>query len=323
MKQPQRYYNKALTEFMLIIASNSKGGVIAEKGAIQNIQEFEAKWARHNSVVQVNDITKVQPKAVPQMNTGYESVMGASSEAFEKVTGINENFFGVSSSPNETALLQRQRIKQASTLLAPYVDTVDFYMKRQARLMLSFMRLLMESNEGDLFNIKDDQGNIIFESVSKKYLADEYSVIISEAPETDAQKDYYANVLIQLGQSLQTVGDVQRANTIFSIAIKQLPIQEKDKQQVVEALQGDTPIDPRLVEQLQGQIQQLLSEKSQLEDAKKIVEIDKGRADIEEKYRNMQSKDLDDAEKEEDIEKKALENDLLAVKPVTEINATI
>jgi hypothetical protein len=201
MKQPQRYYNKSLTEFMLIIASNSKGGVIAEKGAIGNIQEFEAKWARHNSVVEVNDITKIMPKAAPQMNTGYEAVMMASSEAFQKVTGINETFFGVSSSPNETAILQRQRIKQATTLLAPYVDTVVFYTKRQARLLLSFMRMLMESDEGSLFNTKDDDGNIIFESVSKKYLADEYSIIISEAPETDAQKDYYANTLIQLGQS--------------------------------------------------------------------------------------------------------------------------
>ena len=37
----------------------------------------------------------------------------------------------------------------------------------------------------------------------------------------------------------------------------------------------------------------------------------------------MQSKDLDDQETQEDIEKKAIENDLLAIKPVSEVNATI
>jgi hypothetical protein len=281
MKQPQRYYNKSLTEFMLIIASNSKGGVIAEKGAIGNIQEFEAKWARHNSVVEVNDITKIMPKAAPQMNTGYEAVMMASSEAFQKVTGINETFFGVSSSPNETAILQRQRIKQATTLLAPYVDTVVFYTKRQARLLLSFMRMLMESDEGSLFNTKDDDGNIIFESVSKKYLADdesvskkyladEYSIIISEAPETDAQKDYYANTLIQLGQSKQATGDIAGADRIFSVAIKQLPLLEKDKQEVIKALEGEG-LDPEK-QQMQMTIEQgkqiMETMQKQLEDMK-------------------------------------------------------
>ena len=323
MKQPQRYYNKALTEFMFIIASNSKGGVIARKGAIGNIQEFEAKYARSSSVVEVNDLDGVRPKATPQMNTGYEAIMGLSGDAFEKVTGINETFFGVSASGNETALLQRQRVKQATTLLAPYVDAVDLYMKEQARLMLSFMRLLAEANEGDLFNVKDDEGNIIFESVSRRYLADEYAITISEAPETDAQKDYYANVLIKLGDSLQTVGQVDRANQIFAIAIKQLPLLEKDKQEVITALQGDTPIDPRLVQQLQNQVQQLLSQKSQIEDAKNISDIQKTTVETRSALRDIQSKDLDDGEKMEDIEKKSIENDLMAMKPIQEVNVTI
>jgi hypothetical protein len=286
MKQPQRYYNKSLTEFMLIIASNSKGGVIAEKGAIGNIQEFEAKWARHNSVVEVNDITKIMPKAAPQMNTGYEAVMMASSEAFQKVTGINETFFGVSSSPNETAILQRQRIKQATTLLAPYVDTVVFYTKRQARLLLSFMRMLMESDEGSLFNTKDDDGNIIFESVSKKYLADEYSIIISEAPETDAQKDYYANTLIQLGQSKQATGDIAGADRIFSVAIKQLPLLEKDKQAVIRALEGEG-LDPEK-QQMQMTIEQ----------GKQMM------ASMQEQLKNMKNQ-LDDKQAELTIKAKA------------------
>lgn len=323
MKQPQRYFNKSLTEFMYILASNAKGGVIAQKGAIGNIQEFEAKYARNNSVVEVEDLNGVRDKAKPQMTTGYEFVMQQSGESFSKVTGINETFFGINASGNETAILQRQRVKQATTLLSPYVDSVTLYMKEDARMMLSYMRMLNDLNEGDSFLVDSDDGRKNLQPISQKYLSDEYLIAISEAPETDAQRDYYANVLISLAQSFLSVGDVKTASSVYTIAIDQLPIDQKDKIKLSEALNGQQAPDPAMVAQMKAQLDKATSDRAMLENQKIATDIQKGRAEVEKVIAGIRTSQFENAESIEDIERKAIENDLLSVKPMQEIDVNI
>lgn len=326
LRDPQRYYNKSLTEIMLIIANNSRGGVIYEEDAIDNIQRFEQQWAQMNAAVRVNAGAlsggKIQPKAQPHMQTGYEQVLATSQEAMGKVTGIDESFFGAIAGGNETAMLQRQRIKQATTVLACYVDAITLYTKEQARIMLDFMRLLVQSSEGRLFPIEDDEGNRIFERMSSDFFVDEYDIMISEQPDTPVQREYYTQTLITMAQSMQAIGD-PRYLQMYAAAVKYMPIPNKDKTSIIDVLVGQQPVDPAVVQQLEAKVQELEGETMRLANTKLAVDISKTQAEVQRILNELPKIVAETAKTNEEVEKVALENDLMAIQPINNINVNI
>lgn len=325
MRDPQRYYNKSLTELMLIIASNSRGGVIYETDAVDNVQQFEAKWAKTNAAVGVNpgalQNNKIREKAMPHLNTGYEGLIQTSGDALSKVTGIDESFFGAIAGGNETAMLQRQRIKQATTTLACYIDSVTLYQKEQARLMLSFMRLLAENSAGQMFKASDDNGDQIFEYISTDFFADEYDITVGEAPETSVQKDYYTQTLIQMAQSMQAIGD-PRYLQMYAAAVKYMPIPQRDKNNITQILEAQEQVNPQLVVQLQQQIEALTSKQAQVQQNKVIADTQKVLAEIQKTQADIRKTKAETDNTIEDTEQKAIENDLMD-KEVYETKVTI
>jgi hypothetical protein len=89
MKEPVLYYNKALTELMFIIGANSKGGVLVEKGAVDDIQRFEQQYAKTDATIVVNDgaVTagRIKAKREPFLPTGYESIVQLSDASINDV----------------------------------------------------------------------------------------------------------------------------------------------------------------------------------------------------------------------------------------------
>jgi len=53
LREPSKYANKALTEMLYVIASNSKGGVLYEKGAVRNSARFEQQYASTKGAIEV------------------------------------------------------------------------------------------------------------------------------------------------------------------------------------------------------------------------------------------------------------------------------
>lgn len=330
MREPQRYYNKALTELLLIIASNARGGVAYEESAVDNIAEFEASWAQFNTATRVGDGAisgkKIMPKATPHMNTGYEQIIAMSGENFGLVTGIDESFFGVTGGGNETAMLQRQRIKQVMTAMACYFDSADLYLKEQARLMLSFMRLLAESSSGQMFRIFDPDGNMMFERIDEQFFAEEYQITVGEIPETPVQKEYYTQTLITMAQSMQAIGD-PRYTRMYAAAVKYMPIPERDKKNIIEVLIGEKQISEeelkQIVEPLQAQIQQMQGQQAQLGASKMAADIEKVRADTVKAIEDAKKTTADIDKVLEDTEAKAIENDIMAMKDYDDVNVNI
>lgn len=326
LRDPQRYYNKSLTEIMLIIANNSRGGVMYEESAITNIQEFEDRWARMNAAVKVADGAlsggRIMPKATPHLQTGYEEILAASNAAMGQVTGIDESFFGAITGGNETAMLQRQRIKQATTALACYMDNIVLYTREQARLMIDYIRLLAQSSEGSMFRMEDDEGNVILERVSTEYMAEEYDIVIGEMPDTATQKEYYTQTLITMAQSMQAIGD-PRYLQMYAAAVKYMPIQSRDKAAIIETLVGKEQIDPNMVAQMQNRIQELESQAAQLEMAKRQADIGETVAKTETQRVEALRKQAEIGRIVEDTDRVAIENDLMAIAPENQVNVNI
>lgn len=160
MMEPQKYYNKFLTELIFVIAANSKGGVIIEDDSVEDIEEFEEQYARTDGVCVVREGTvsngKIMPKRLAFQPTGYEQLIQLAGTAIPEVAGVDKSFLGSSENKLESAVLQRQRIRQVVSRLASYVDSIMLCQKEHAEMMLDLMRVYGQNNEGEMFRLTGD-----------------------------------------------------------------------------------------------------------------------------------------------------------------------
>lgn len=270
MKQPVLYKNKALTELMFIIGANSKGGVMYEAGSIEDVQDFETKYAKTDSVIEVAEGAlsegRIKDKRAPFAPTGYESVIEIAGAALGDVTGLDKTFLGSSENKMETAALQKRRIRQVMSGLAGFFDNLTLYAKDQGRMMLDYMRVYAENNDGGLFRLVGKDGRNRFLQISSDKLAAEYDVAIQEAPESPEDKQEYAVIISSIGDKV-AVFNQSAALACYGISIKYLPLEEQDKLQLMQALQPQQqkPIDPQYVQQLEAQVKALMGQVTQSE----------------------------------------------------------
>lgn len=264
MMEPIRYYCKALTELMYTIATNAKGGKMIEDDAVDDISDFEADYNRTDSVVVVRPGAlsggKIQDKRTPYQPTGYEDIIQLSDKSISDVTGIDPTFLGNSQNKLETALLQRQRIRQVTASLAPLFDSITAYQEEDARFMLDLMRIYAENNQGMLVRILGQQDGQTFMRLSKDAFFAEYDIDIQETLQTPEEKGEQAQLLVTIAQGLIQAGD-PAGKVALAAAIKGLGLEDEDAQMLRKALAP--PDDPR-VAQLQQQVQQLTSQQAQI-----------------------------------------------------------
>lgn len=252
MRMPSQYANKAFTEMLYVIASNSKGGVLYETSAITDIKKFERDYTRNDAAVQVADGAlangRIQPKAQAALPSGYESILSYSDSIFPSVTGVNLEMLGMADNGQVSGILEKQRVKQAISALATYFDSIGLYQIEHARLMLCFFRILAENSPRRLVPIITQEGARRFEQMLKDKMADEYQIDIGEAPDSPTQKDERAKVMMEFSAATAMLG----INT-YAIAAKYLPIKQDDMQQLLEILQPKSPPppDPIMVEREQ------------------------------------------------------------------------
>ncbi|CAB4214499.1 hypothetical protein UFOVP1454_45 [uncultured Caudovirales phage] len=250
LKQPARYANKALTEMLYVIASNSKGGVMYEESAVENPAKFEQQWATTKAAIQVNDGAlaggKIQPKAQASLPNGYENIYTISTQSLGEVTGINKEFLGNSNNTQVSGLLESQRINQVVSTLACYFDSIASYQKEHAQLMITYIRILAENSEGRLVKIIGADGAVKFDVITSKKLADEYDVDISESPTTATQRQETTQMMITMADKLAALG-----MNIYPVAVQYLPIKQADKQKLLEILTPAAP-DPQAQAQKQA-----------------------------------------------------------------------
>ncbi len=280
LRDPALYFNKALTELLWVIASQAKGGVMAERGAIDDVASFEAKYAKTDSVAIVNDgaLQKgmIKPKREGYQSTGIETIIEASNSAMPEVSGIDKTFLGSSENKAETSSLQRQRIKQVTSTLATFFDSITLYQRESAKNLLPFLKILAENNDGSLFKAIDDDGTTMYLQLSRSNFIDEYDIHIIEAPDSPTQKQETGAALESIAQTLMASPDptaFQAGIKALAAAIKLMPIDFVDRQSIIKALSPqEGEVDPAYVKKLEMQVHQLMDEGNKAEVSKKLTE---------------------------------------------------
>ncbi len=240
LREPSKYSNKALTEILYTIASNSKGGVMYEESAVDDPERFEEQYASTIAAIRVNDGAlsggTIQPKAEAALPTGYENVLEIAKKAMFETTGVNPEFLGSSENKQVSALLEAQRIEQVTSTLANYFDSILLFQKENGQLIFTYMRILSENNPQMMFSVIGEDNTISYRRVDPDALTSEYEIDVQEAPTSPAQKDQNLTVLMKYAQEVALLGI-----NVYPTLVDELPISQRKKQELIQAMSPKQP----------------------------------------------------------------------------------
>ncbi|HUU46029.1 MAG TPA: hypothetical protein VM118_09865, partial [Acidobacteriota bacterium] len=208
MKDPQKFANKCFSQILDIINKNAKGGIMAEKTAVDDPRELEEKWARPDAVHWVRDGAisgnKIQAKPMPAYPQGLDRLMTFSLDNVMESAGMSQEMLGLSQSTQQAGVVEYQRRQQGLVVLAPYFDALRLYRKVQGRVLLSFIRDYL--SDGRLIRIMGEDGREQYQPLNRGVEATSYDIIVDEAPTSPNQKEKVSAILNTMLPNLTAVG---------------------------------------------------------------------------------------------------------------------
>ena len=316
MMQPQEYYNKALTELMFTIAANSKGGVMIEEDAVEDVADFESKWAQTDAVITMRSGSlaagKVQQKTQGAVPTGLENIIQLS-EMSISAAGVDPAFLGNISEQQDSGILFKRRIRQIISKMARYMDSITLYQKEDARLCADLIRVWVENNAGEWMRITGEDNKDAFIQVSEDMLTAEYDISIQEASQTNEDRQETSSMLGLYGDKLAATGNMAAAAAFYAESIQNTNLDSDAKNRLIKVLQPQDKqqIDPAYVRQLEQQLQVLQNAQTQAQ--VKLIEAEtelaKARAVTEQS--NASQKHASMIKTMEEASKIGAENDII------------
>lgn len=202
MADPQRFVNKLYSEVMHIFRTNAKGGLAVESGAVEDIVEFEKSWAQGDAITWVNDGAlsggRILPKTAPPIPVAVFQMMEFARDMVRACTGVNEEILGIAGR-EQPGVLEAQRKQAAYGILGPYFDGFRRYIRNWGVLFLGQMRAYLPKSM--LVRIVEE-GAQRYVDLAYTMEAEEYDVVVDEAPTTPNQKAKVAAVLLPVMQQL-------------------------------------------------------------------------------------------------------------------------
>jgi hypothetical protein len=202
MMDPQRFTNKLYSEILHIVRTNANGGLLMEEDAVADIKNFEGTWAAADKITWVRPGSlsnaqgpKVTPKTPPPISPSLFQLMEFAKDMIQACTGVNEEILGLVGR-EQPGVLEQQRKQAAYGLLSTFFDAKRRYQREQGRLLLAQMRLYLPDDK--LVRIVD-KGTAAYVPLARTLEAQEYDIIVDEAPAGPNQK---AKVMAVLGPLL-------------------------------------------------------------------------------------------------------------------------
>lgn len=197
MKDPQRWANKWLAQMMHIMNSNSKGGLLAEKGAFENQRDAEASWADPSAITWMNDGAimggKVKEKSPAQFPVGFQQLTEFAISSIRDTSGVSVEMLGLREA-GQAASLEAQRRQAGMTILQPFFDSLKHYRERQGRVMLHYIQ--EDLSDGRLIKIVGEEGAQYVPLV--RQATSDYDIIVDDAPSSPNQKEAAWAMMMQM-----------------------------------------------------------------------------------------------------------------------------
>lgn len=193
---PQRWINKFFSSMADVVASQAKGGLLAESDAFANKQRAEEDWADPRSIVWMNPggMEKIKERTSAGIPAGFSQLLQFTVESLPHVAGINLEFLGMAAR-EQPGVLEHQRKQAAISTLAEFFNAMRLYRKQQGRILLKFIDTYL--TDGRLVRIVGkDQAQYV--PLMRLPDAFKYDVVVDEAPNSPDQKARTWDALTQI-----------------------------------------------------------------------------------------------------------------------------
>ncbi|EJF92652.1 portal protein [Bartonella tamiae] len=198
-KDPQRWSNKFFSQVMFLLNSQSKGGLLAERGAFDNDRQAEESWAKADVITWVkNGYLKsggIQPKPASQFPAGFFQLFNEAKEALTQVTGLSAEFIGTRE-VNQAGVLESQRRQSSLNLLAQLFDNLKTYRKRQGQIVLYLIQNFL--SDGRLIRIVGENKQQYVPLTREAVANIQYDIIVDDAPTSPNEKERTFAIIQQL-----------------------------------------------------------------------------------------------------------------------------
>lgn len=200
-KDPQRWANKFFSQVMYLLNSQSKGGILAERGAFDDDRQAEESWARADAITwtKQNALAGAQPriqqKPVAQFPVGFFQLFNEAKDAIAQVTGLSPEFIGTRE-VNQPGILESQRRQSSLNLLASLFDALRRYRRRQGQIMLFLIQNYL--SDGRLIRIVGDDKKQYVPLTHQNVANQRYDVIVDDAPTSPNEKERTFAIIQQM-----------------------------------------------------------------------------------------------------------------------------
>ncbi|CAM1630764.1 Phage P22-like portal protein [Bartonella apihabitans] len=200
-KDPQRWANKFFSQVMYLLNSQSKGGILAERGAFDDDRQAEESWARADAITWTKQNAlagqnaRIQPKPVAQFPVGFFQLFNEAKEAISDVTGLSSEFIGTRE-VNQPGVLESQRRQSSLNLLASLFDALRRYRKRQGQIMLYLIQNYL--SDGRLIRIVGDDNKKYVPLTHEAVANRQYDIIVDDAPTSPNEKERTFAIIQQM-----------------------------------------------------------------------------------------------------------------------------
>lgn len=251
MIDPQKWANKFFSQFLHIINTNAKGGLVIEKGATDNLRKLKDDWSKSDGVTVLEDGAisrkKIMPKPMPQIPPQMSQMMEFSISSLRDVSGLNLEILGMADR-QQAGVLEAQRKQAALTVLAGMFDGLRRYRKEQGRLLAKYITEYL--SDGRLVRILGGDGMERYIPLVKQEGTLEYDVVVDESANTMNQKDKTFAILMQLLPALEKQGvpfgpDLLEYTPLPAAMVEKW--KEQIKQREAQAQQNPPPPPPQMI----------------------------------------------------------------------------
>lgn len=235
MKDPQRWANKWLSQMMHIMNTNSKGGLLAEKGAFKSQRQAEESWSDPSAITWLEDGAlsttnpRVKEKPPAQFPAGFQQLTEFAVGSIRDTTGVSVEMLGLREA-GQPASLEMQRKQAGMVILQGFFDSLKKYRVNQGKVMLYYIQ--NDLSDGRLIRIVGQDKEQYIPLL--KQTAAEYDIIVDDAPTSPNQKEAAWAIMMQLLPVMGSMMPPEMMVTLLEYSPLPSTIVEKLKKQAEE-----------------------------------------------------------------------------------------